>query len=80
MNSNWSKILLFSLLFGVLGFIVGRMCGSSCGEGHCDKESMSAMHGEACAHDGKDKCCTMKEGMAMHDKADASVDSVVVTP
>lgn len=80
MNSNWSKILLFSLLFGVLGFILGHVFGASCSEGKCDKGSMSAMRSEACAHDGKEKCCMMKDGMAMHDKSDVSVDSVMVTP
>ncbi|HQV40121.1 MAG: hypothetical protein IPO60_13770 [Flavobacteriales bacterium] len=86
MNSNWAKILLFSILFGVLGFILGRMCGNGCGTDKCGPEgkrgSACMMHGgmkgdcdmkgEACMHGKKGKCCTMKgdSAMAGHDMDD----------
>ena len=39
MNTNWTKILLFSLLALALGFIIGMMCRSHCyGSGHCGKD------------------------------------------
>ena len=71
MNSNWAKILLFSILFGVLGFILGRMCGSGCGTEKCGPEGMRGgacmMHGDmeggACMMHGD-----MKDGACMHGK------------
>lgn len=80
MNSNWAKILLFSILFGVLGFILGRMCGSGCGTEKCGPEGMhgsacmmhGGMKGDACEHGKKGKCCNMKgdPAMAGHDMDD----------
>lgn len=72
MNSNWSKILLFSLLSFVLGWLVCCFCCGGhrgCGwhdEG-CEKGGM-CMHGEGmggcckgegegCMHGGKGSCC-----------------------
>ncbi len=53
MNTNWSKILLFSLLSFALGFLVARTC---CGGGSCHKGG-SACHSESrCDHGGG--CCT----------------------
>ena len=52
MNTNWSKILLFSLLSFALGFLIARTC---CGGGGCHK-SGGACHGESrCEHGGG--CC-----------------------
>ncbi len=52
MNTNWSKILLFSLLSFALGFLVARTC---CGGGGCHKGG-GACHGESrCEHGGG--CC-----------------------
>lgn len=70
MNTNWSKILLFSLLFGVLGFVLGRMCGS-CHGGGCEKEGMgmhdgATCHGEAGMAGKGGACCKMGEH---HDSA-----------
>jgi hypothetical protein len=50
MNTNWAKILLFSLLSFALGFILclllcGRCGGGACGKGgHCGREG-ACMHG-----------------------------------
>ncbi|HRP00256.1 MAG TPA: hypothetical protein PLN54_12540 [Flavobacteriales bacterium] len=50
MNTNWAKILLFSLLSFALGVILclllcGRCGGGACGQGgHCGRES-ACMHG-----------------------------------
>lgn len=71
MNSNWAKILLFSILFGVLGFILGRVCGGSCGADKCGPEGMRdgacMMHG-----DMEGGACMMHGGMkgeaCMHGK------------
>ena len=49
MNTNWSKILLFSLLSFALGFLVARTC---CGGGGCHKGDTTC-HGESrCAEGG----------------------------
>lgn len=70
MNTNWSKILLFSLLFGALGFILGRMCGHAHGCGHhegCGPREEACMQGGHCEggmhggmmHGEKEACCAM---------------------
>ncbi|MBS1583396.1 MAG: hypothetical protein JST66_14445 [Bacteroidetes bacterium] len=63
MNTNWSKILLFSLLFGILGFVLGRMCGSCHRDAACGREGAMECHGEG---HGKGACCKPGEhhGMA----------------
>ncbi|MBX2982110.1 MAG: hypothetical protein WBB32_17105 [Flavobacteriales bacterium] len=74
MNSNWAKILLFSILFGVLGFILGRVCGS-CGPRSCGNTEMMA---GSCAHGGmmgKGKCCNMKGEKAMMEHDHVAADS-----
>ena len=80
MNSNWTKILLFSILFAILGFILGRVTCGSCGPANCGPEGMHGgactmhgdMKGEACEHGKKGKCCDMKgdSAMAGHDMDD----------
>jgi hypothetical protein len=58
MNTNWSKILLFSLLSFALGFLVARTCcrGGGCHGGGCGKER-GECHGESrCEHGGG--CCS----------------------
>ncbi|HEX2618207.1 MAG TPA: hypothetical protein VHL57_11740 [Flavobacteriales bacterium] len=56
MNTNWTKILLFSLLFAAIGFILGRVCGHGCGSGGCER-GQAECHGKSmCAHGGS--CCT----------------------
>jgi hypothetical protein len=86
MNSNWAKILLFSILFLVLGFILGRVCGN-CGGGKCGPGDMhgacsthEGMGGEACAHGKKDKCCSMMGDSAMdhHGMESAKADSTAM--
>ena len=75
MNSNWAKILLFSILFAVLGFILGRVTCRSCGPSNCGPEGMRGeacmmhgdMKGDACEHGKKGKCCTMKGDSAIGD-------------
>jgi len=65
MNTNWSKILLFSLLSFALGVVICclccRMCGGgSCHTGGCGKEmSCERGGGGACMHggEGKEACC-----------------------
>lgn len=66
MNTNWSKILLFSMLSFALGFAICCLCcGDGCDRGGCDREmncahSRASCHGSAsaCAHDGnKGSCC-----------------------
>ncbi len=73
MNTNWAKILLFSLLGFALGFIVscltcgGCMRGESCGGGSCNKET--SCHGGAAGcsrHEGKAACCKGVEHGAGH--------------
>lgn len=68
MNTNWAKILLFSLLGFALGFIIscltcgGCMRGQSCGGGSCNKE-MSCHGGAAgCSHHGEGKAACCKGG------------------
>ncbi|MEZ4740586.1 MAG: hypothetical protein R2818_14795 [Flavobacteriales bacterium] len=56
MNTNWIKILLFSLLFGIAGFFVGRTCMSNCGDrGSCHAEMSGCSKGGKCEHGGG--CC-----------------------
>lgn len=57
MNTNWTKVLLFSLLFGAVGFILGRMCGHGCGERQgCERGAMECHGKSMCEHGGG--CCT----------------------
>ncbi len=63
MNTNWSKILLFSLLSFALGFLICCCCcGRGCHRhGGCDGERGCEMR-EGCEHGGmKGDCC--KGGM-----------------
>ena len=56
MNTNWAKILLFSLLFGIAGFFIGRTCMSNYGDrGACHKEMSGCSKDGKCEHDGG--CC-----------------------
>ena len=65
MNTNWSKILLFSLLSFALGFLVARTCSrgghGGCGKGdaECHGQSMCE-HGGGCCSEGGGHC--EKEG------------------
>ena len=65
MNSNWSKILLFSLLSFALGVIICCLCCRMCGGGGCgDRDrcgrSEACMHGEGmgggCKGEGREGC------------------------
>ncbi|MBK6542746.1 MAG: hypothetical protein IPG10_15990 [Flavobacteriales bacterium] len=71
MNTNWSKILLFSLLSFALGFVICclccRMCGGgSCHRGGCGNEMSCGQGAAACAHgsEGKGSCCKGGHGAA----------------
>ncbi len=86
MNSNWAKILLFSILFGVLGFILGRVCGSGCGMDKCGPGGMRGgacmmhgdMTGDGCPHGKGGKCCNMKGEEADHGHSEpARADSII---
>lgn len=57
MNTNWSKILVFSLLFGLAGFFIGRCCSKGCGpdRGGCHKQMACCDKDGNCAHGGS--CC-----------------------
>lgn len=69
MNTNWAKILLFTLIGFALGWLVCRTCCGSCGRGdeckgdRCAKEmSCHGMgEGHACPHAGG-KSCAHGEG------------------
>lgn len=66
MNTNWSKILLFSLLSFALGFIVSRLTCGNCHGGGCGQEASCHGSMSQCDHGGK--CCS---GGGSHcDKAD----------
>jgi hypothetical protein len=61
MNTNWSKILLFSLLFLVLGAVIGHMITyhmmRGCHHGGCGMKE-SCGHGGGMHHgSGKGSCC-----------------------
>lgn len=57
MNTNWSKILLFSLLSFALGFLVAHCCARHCGHhGGCDKDGMECHGKSMCDHGGG--CCS----------------------
>jgi len=50
MDTNWGKILLFSLLFGAVGFLIGRTTGGGCHRGGgCGKGACVA---SACCENG----------------------------
>lgn len=73
MNTNWSKILLFSLLSFALGFLLARTCcrgghgGCGKGDAECHGQSMCE-HGGACCSEGGGHCdmegCDHKMGGA----------------
>ena len=68
MNTNWSKILLFSLLSFALGFAICCLCcrgGGGCHQGGCERE-MSCSHGGggSCMHGGASACAHGSEGKA----------------
>ncbi|MFT3886480.1 MAG: hypothetical protein QM724_13970 [Flavobacteriales bacterium] len=71
MNTNWTKILLFSLLFGAIGFLLGRVCGHGCGDQGCERGKMECHGKGACDKAGCDQqkgaaCCKMG-GHGMHE-------------
>lgn len=79
MNTNWAKILLFSLLGFALGFIVscltcgGCMRGESC-SGSCNKEMSCHGGGAGCGHaEGKAPCCKGAGHGAGHGEANVHV-------
>src|SRR5262245_24983865 len=57
MNTNWSKILLFSLIGFVLGYLTCHLCSwhhghrGSCGDG-CGKDEMCMNGGSCCGGEG----------------------------
>lgn len=56
MNTNWSKILLFTLLGFALGFIISCLTCGGCAKGGCCKENMQCHGGMSmCEHGGG--CC-----------------------
>lgn len=68
MNTNWSKILLFSLLSFALGFVICCLCCRMCGGGGCHRGgcgdhggcemSASCGHGGGMHHGGgRGSCC-----------------------
>jgi hypothetical protein len=62
MNTNWSKILLFTLLGFALGYIVCRLsCGNCHGGGGCHGGMEASCHGgmSMCDHGGT--CCSGKD-------------------
>jgi len=64
MNTNWSKILLFSLLSFALGFAICCMCcHHGCGGGSCGH---GAEMGMACEHGGGGGCVHGDGGSCMH--------------
>ncbi|MBK9177003.1 MAG: hypothetical protein IPM46_11870 [Flavobacteriales bacterium] len=72
MNTNWAKILLFTLLGFALGFIICCMTCGRCMGGGCEGDSCrssSACHAEAsCGRGGghgKKACCKGDKGMHM---------------
>lgn len=69
MNTNWSKILLFSLLSFALGVIICCLCCRMCGGGGCHKggcgKEMNCERGAgsgACMHGGEGKAACCKGG------------------
>jgi hypothetical protein len=68
MNTNWSKILLFSLLSLALGIVIGHMCtymcmGGSCHHGgHGDMACCKEGGKEGCEHGGMKEGCEHGEG------------------
>lgn len=67
MNTNWAKILLFSLLSFALGFLICCMCCGRCAGGSCqrgdDGRGMHCARGAAsCGHGHGEKACC-KGGM-----------------
>jgi len=91
MNTNWSKILLFSLLFGAVGFVIGRMCGHGCGHkgDACGPEAHACAPGghEACMEGGHGRgaCCMDGHGdedvhaMVMHLRSSGYQGDTVLT-
>ncbi len=82
MNTNWAKILLFSLLSFALGFIIscltcgGCMRGENCGGSSCTKEM--GCHGSAagCGR-GESKAACCKGGGHGMGHGDANVQVIV---
>ncbi|MEO8589223.1 MAG: hypothetical protein ABI432_07645 [Flavobacteriales bacterium] len=71
MNTNWAKILLFSLISFALGFAICCMCcHHGCGGGGCERgggmgmAGGSCMHGDggSCMHGGGGGCTHGEEG------------------
>ncbi|HRH36749.1 MAG TPA: hypothetical protein PK760_00295 [Flavobacteriales bacterium] len=57
MNTNWSKILLFTLLGFALGYIVCCLTCGRCGGGSCERDGMECHGGMSmCDHGGS--CCS----------------------
>ncbi len=61
MNTNWAKILLFSLIGFALGFLVCRTC---CGGRGGSERGTSCSSGNSCGHGGERKaaCCRNGKG------------------
>lgn len=66
MNTNWAKILLFSLISFALGFAICCLCclGGGCHSGGSCEMGMGGGHGSACAHGGGGACMHGGEGKA----------------
>ncbi|MCB0763389.1 MAG: hypothetical protein KDB84_01695 [Flavobacteriales bacterium] len=76
MNTNWAKVLLFSLIGFALGFLVCRTtCNSGRDRGACEREH----HGghAACAKGDGRSCCQAGPGKAMEHPGDAQADAIV---
>lgn len=77
MNTNWAKILLFTLIGFGLGFLVSRSCGDrGCHRGACERMmTCHASGGHGCGHHGgKSGCCSKGHGNA---EADGAVRNIV---
>jgi hypothetical protein len=77
MNTNWAKVLLFSLLSFALGFLIccmccGRCSGGGCQHGGCDVGMHCARGASSCGHGHGGKACC-KGGMHHNDAAEHGV-------
>ena len=84
MNTNWAKILLFSLISFALGFAICCLCCRRCHDGGCEREAAGCHAGaSACAHGGEGKAACCAKGAAGHghkrgeNPGDAEADAIV---
>lgn len=81
MNTNWAKILLFSLISFALGFVICRLCGSGCRGGDCERIGGHHEMASACAHSGEGHTCCARSKehgpMRAHHPGDAEADAIV---